>query len=253
MDANDLRQWRPTKFSDFAGKKNQRRLARIQQPLLQGRLPSPLLLVSVYGYGKTSLARLSMKSLCCENRDPITADPCHKCQQCICYGLHYNGYGDPYRRFELDCTRHGRSELMEELNKHYFDQDKAIFMDEIHCLNDKTCQQVLLKFIEDFRGLFVAAIMEDRLNELIPPLQERLEILQLVPPSVDEMVDFFCLKAPEWKIQAGEVVIRSMVEKTNRSFRASLRILSTAAARDSVLTDDLIREVLNMDDDRQPH
>lgn len=210
MEPNDIKNWRPTKFSDFVGTKNQRRIGRLQSALRQGRTPSPLLLVGVYGYGKTSLARLVQKSLCCTARDPQTADPCHRCTQCQQFGHFYHGYGYPYRRFECDCTTLARSELIEVLDEHRFDKDVSIFLDELHCLHEKFSQQPLLKFVEDFPGLFMAAIMEDRLPELIPPLQERLEILRLVPPTAEEMVRDFQGKMDQWNITGTEELVNFM-------------------------------------------
>lgn len=250
MTPDDIRHWRQTRFADFSGARNRRRIRRVQRTLLQGRLPSPLLLLGVYGYGKTSLARLMIKSLNCKNRNPKTADPCNTCSQCQFSGLYYNGYGYPYRRLEYDCTIPSRTEWIAELGQLIFEPETVMFLDEFHHIGDTLGQEPLLKFVEDYKGLFVAAIMEDRPEEVMPPLRERFEIIHLTAPTTDEMVEFFESKAPEWEIQATDDVLRFMVENTGKSFRISLKILAEAAEGDGILTIEMIRDILGMDDDQ---
>ena len=248
MNSNEIKKWRPARFADFAGQINQQRIRRIQQMVLKGLAPFSLLIVGVYGYAKTSLARLILLSLDCDSRDPVTADPCGKCQNCRCSGNYYHGYGAPFRRFEYDCTTLGRPEIIGIINEHIFDPDVAIFFDEIHHLHEKNSQEPLLKFVEDFDGIVLAAIMEDRLPELIPPLKERFEILQLVPPSEEEMVALFVRKLQEWGITAPLDVIRLLVRESGLSFRICLKVIGAAADRDDrTLTKRLVRDVLSID------
>ena len=248
MNAADIRKWRPTSFNDFIGAANLRKIARLQRTLRRGRLPSPLLLVGVYGYGKTSLARLLMKSLDCESRNTATSDPCNKCSQCQCFGKHYNGFGHPYRRFEYDCTQMSRRDLVGVLGEDFFESKIAIFMDEIHHLHEKLSQEPMLKFVEDFDGILVAAIMEDRLDELIPPLRERFDMLTLTPPTADEMVEFFMRKKEEWHVHYDETLIRSVVQHSGQSFRISQRIIAAASEEeDRKLTEELVIDMLALD------
>lgn len=247
MDSNTIRKWRPTKFSELVGAVNHRRLGRLQQSLLKGSLPSPLLLVGVYGYGKTSVARLLLKSLCCQRRDPKTADPCNDCHWCLCFGKFYQGYGEPYRRYEYDCTSLGRGELVEVLNEHRFESDAALFMDEFHHLHERASQEPMLKFVEDFDGLLVGAIMEDRLKEVIPPLRERFEMIHISPPSESETVDFFIKMGDEWNVHVVKPVVQFMVKESGHSFRFGIKAYAAAAAEsDRTLTKALIQDLLGM-------
>jgi replication-associated recombination protein RarA len=247
MNSDDIRKWRPSQFSEVVGDVNQRRLRRLQRKLLTGRLPTPLLLVGVYGYGKTSIARLLLKSLCCQRRDPTTADPCNDCKWCRCFGKHYHGYGEPYRRFEYDCTVLGRVELITVLDEHRFDSDAVLFMDEIHHLNGKLSQEPMLKFVEDFDGLLIAAIMEDRLEEVIPPLRERFEVVQVSPPEEEEMVEFFTKMGDFWKVEATRDVLKFMVKESGKSFRFGIKAHAAAADEpDRTLTKTLVEDMLGI-------
>lgn len=251
MDGDKIRKWRPSKFADVIGQQNRNRINRFQQQLLKGQLPDPVLIVGIYGYAKTSLARLLLKSLDCRSRDPVTADPCGQCVDCRCFGKFYHGYGTPYRRYEYDCTTLGRPEVIAIINEHRFETDEALFMDEFHHLHEKFSQEPLLKFVEDFDGVLIAAIMEDRLPELIPPLKERFDVLQLVPPTAAEMVALFRHKSSEWNIVAPLDVIEDLVAKSGLSFRICLKVFGAAADRpDRTLTRELINEMLNLGDNR---
>ncbi len=247
MDSEDIRKWRPSRFSDVVGAVNQRRLGRLQRTLIEGRLPSPLLLAGIYGYGKTSIVRLLLKSLCCQSRNPTTADPCGDCMWCRCFGKYYQGYGEPYRRFEYDCTTPNRTQLIEILDEHRFDDDVVLFMDELHHLHEKLSQEPMLKFVEDFDGLLIAAIMEDRLKEVIPPLRERFEVVQVSPPEEEEMVEFFERMSDDWKVLATQDVVKFMVKQSGKSFRFGIKAHAAAAdERDRTLTKTMVKDMLGI-------
>ncbi|MCA9028862.1 MAG: AAA family ATPase [Planctomycetaceae bacterium] len=247
MDPDQIRNWRPSRFSEVVGADNQRRIRRLQRKLLKGRLPTPLMLVGVYGYGKTSLARLLLKSLCCEHRNPVTADPCSDCQWCRCFGKIYNGYGQPYRRCECDCTTLNRTQLIEVLDEHRFEDDVALFMDEFHHLHEKRSQEAMLKFVEDFDGLLITAIMEDRLEEVIPPLRERFEVIRMSPPEEHEMVEFFTMMSDAWKVRTKHDVLHFMVKESGKSFRFGIKAHAAAADEpDRTLTESLIQDLLGI-------
>lgn len=247
MDSDDIRNWRPSRFSEVVGAINQRRLERLQRTLLKGRLPTPLLLVGVFGYGKTSIARLLLKSLCCQQRDPTTADPCNTCKWCRCFGKFYNGYGEPYRRCEYNCGTFNREATLALLDEFQFDSDVALFLDEFHRLHEQHCQEPLLKFVEDFDGLLIAAIMEDRLGEVIPPLRERFELIQVSPPEEEEMVDFFTKMGDVWKVRATQDVLKFMVKESGKSFRFGIKAHAAAADEpDRTLTKTLIQDMLGI-------
>ena len=172
MSPEEIRRWRPARFAHFIGSRNRPAIERLQREVLRGCIPSPLLFVAPFGFGKTSLARLLMLALNCQRRDLVTGDPCGDCEQCRHQrSRHYNGYGSPFRRFEIDCTQFGRKDVLELTAEHWFDHDVVLFLDEIHHLHEKNSQEALLKFVEDFRGLIIAAVMADRYVELIPPLR----------------------------------------------------------------------------------
>ena len=253
MDSHDIRKYRPTSFKDFVGAKNQQIATRIQNAILQGKPPSPLLVIATFGRGKTSFIRHVLLSINCSTRDPITADPCLVCSQCVCSGQRYFGHGHPYRRHEYDCTVLGRADVCELINTHYFEDRDALFLDELHHLNEKHSQEPLLKFVEEFPGLLFAAVMLDKFDGVIPPLRERFERIQMYPPTSDELVAFFEMKAVEWELIAPQQLIQMMVGMSNGSFRACLKTFAAAAESDRTLTEEILEAAFGSIDQRQGH
>jgi len=248
MNPDSIRRWRPCRFGDFVGERNRQAVCRVQRALLTGRAPSPLLGISPFGYGKTSFFRHLIRAVACEHRDPMTADPCFACQQCKYQGPLYSGFGSP-RRFEIDCTRIDRRELIELIQDNYFDPDVLFFFDEIHHLHERHAQETLLKFLEDSPGLIFAALMQDRYQEMIPPLRERFEKIYLGPPEEHEMVVFYAARAEEWVIRADEETLRLMVRHSSRSFRTCQKILAAAAETATrTLTRVILAEFLDLND-----
>jgi replication-associated recombination protein RarA len=230
----EIRHWRPTCFRDFIGARNRRAIDRLRRSLISnGRLPSPLLLTAPFGYGKTSLARLLLLRLNCSNPDRETGDPCGACDQCVGFTPANEGTGSPFLRLEVDCTQIGRPQVVALCEEFRLDANAAIFLDELHRLHERNSQEPLLKFLEDFPGILVAAVMADRYPDLIPPLRERFETVCLEPPTEDEVVSFLEEKCSgEWRILAEEPVLRAMVHASGVSFRLCLKILAAAAERD---------------------
>jgi len=230
----EIRRWRPTRFRDFVGTRNRRVIDRLRRKLIdQGRLPSPLLLAAPFGYGKTSLARLFLMRLNCPNPHAETGDPCLVCQQCVAFVPANNRTGFPFLRLEVDCTQARRPQIIRLCKDFRLDANAAIFLDELHRLHEQHSQEPLLKFLEDFPGILIAAVMADRYLELIPPLRERFETVCLDPPTAEEVVAFLEEKCSgEWRIQAEEDVLRAMVQSSGVSFRQCLKVLAAAADRD---------------------
>lgn len=247
MTPDEIRGWRPTRYGDFAGARNRRVIDRFRRSLIADRrLPSPLLLAAPFGYGKTSLARLFLLGLNCSRPDERTGDPCMACPQCRGFVPANNRTGHPYLRCEVDCTQAGRPQIIRLCREFRFDSRAAIFLDELHHLHENHAQEPLLKFLEDFPGILIAAVMSDRYLELIPPLRERFETVRIEPPTADDVVEFLAEKcAGEWRIRSEGNALRSLVLRTSVSFRTCLKVLAAAAARDPRRLDmDLLDDML---------
>ena len=229
------------------------------------RLPLLVLLIGAYGCGKTKLAEFLSKAYCCCQ---ATADgnPCRDpdCYDCNWPGPLYNGDGTVYRRYEFDCHRvKTRAELRSKLEDIEFDDRLVVFFDQLEGLNEKALR-LLLTFLDNFKGVFIAAIADDDFQKLkqtvrtmpaLAPVFERIRKVYLHISEIDEMVAFFKSKAPEpeWGISADEEMLRIMVTASQRSFRTCLDILQAGQENDPpVLDRATIEEFLTLDDDAMP-
>lgn len=73
------RKWRPQQFDDVVGQEHVTRTLR--NAIRQSRLHHAYLFVGPRGIGKTSIARIFAKALCCLNGGP-TETPCDQCENC---------------------------------------------------------------------------------------------------------------------------------------------------------------------------
>ena len=249
MNAETIRSWRPSRFADVVGEKNRRTIRRLQRQVLEGNLASPMLLVSPYGFGKTSLVRLLLLALNCRQRDPTTADPCLNCDQCQCSGPRYNGFGHPFRRVEVDCTHLDRPELVELCREFLHDRDVALFLDEPP--SSRGCP--LAGSAPQVRGRFSRSI-----HRLGDAGSSRRSDPAVAGTGADGLARTSSRGGDgrvfpgqvQWGVatRGAEHLVRLMVKRSNRSFRMCLRVLGAAAENDGRILDlDTLEEFLAQD------
>lgn len=78
------RLYRPQFFRDVVGQDHG--VLFLTRAFLQGKMPQALLFSGSHGLGKTTLARLTAKLLCCLN--PQGQEPCNHCESCLCFHPH---------------------------------------------------------------------------------------------------------------------------------------------------------------------
>lgn len=232
-----IARYHPLKFADFMFcQANRQTLQRLQQQAIKRDLIKALL-IGAYGGGKTSFARLLMRSYCCRHPDPITADPCNQCEGCQRQGPKYNGDFHVHRHWEIDCTQNIDHKLVNDyLSEASQGPPAALFFDELQELSRKA-QSPLRKYLDDVpQGLFLAATMFEVTTHpaspprVTPPLWERLTKIHLHRPQHDELTDHLLSKLPLFEVVASRELITELVRRTNRSMRTCLSVLDAAFA-----------------------
>ncbi|MFU8779947.1 MAG: DNA polymerase III subunit gamma/tau [Kiritimatiellia bacterium] len=139
------RKWRPKQFADVVGQEHVTRT--LCNAIRNGRLHHAYLFVGPRGIGKTSIARIFAKALCCENGGP-TETPCDKCASCLEIAA-----GNSLDVIEIDGASNNNVEQVRELRDTVkFAPVRGAFkiylIDEVHMLSAGAFN-ALLKTLEE--------------------------------------------------------------------------------------------------------
>jgi hypothetical protein len=241
---------RPHRLDDFAGEHNRRRIREVFGELRAGRWLKPLMLTGVRSAGKTSACRLIAAAVCCP-AFPAAGEPCGRCEACLAQRPAYNGDRHGYRHWELDCAAPDRRGLHRALRLVAAEPRAVVTLDEMAALTEPADQRALLKFVEEFPGVLLAAVGLADEGEaveqvLIEPLARRFRRLRLRTPTEDELVAHFAARVPGLACAAAE--LRLMVRAAGRDFRRCQDVLDRAAAG-GALTRRVIADALDLPDD----
>jgi DNA polymerase-3 subunit gamma/tau len=139
------RKWRPQSFSEVLGQEHITRA--LSNAVLSKKIAHAYLLTGTRGVGKTTIARIFAKALCCENLSS-SGDPCGKCQSCCSI---QNGTSLDY--FEADGASNNKVENIREIieSVNYLPTQgkyKVYVIDEVHMLTTSAFN-ALLKTLEE--------------------------------------------------------------------------------------------------------
>jgi hypothetical protein len=196
----------------------ERLLALLERYLAQGRISGTLLLLGQRGLGKTTLAGIIARALCCETNQPRPGRPAPQLTFCgECYACRSIISGN---QSEFVCIRpKGQDIKVEQIDEgldglrsaslHPVNLPWRIFLiDDAHFLNDKTANQ-LLKLLEEppARTLFI--LTTDQPDKLIPTIRSRG-----VPFSLQAL--------PRWQLE--EFIRHDNPEVAARAVREAARM-----------------------------
>lgn len=138
------RKWRPKTFADVAGQSHVVRA--LENALGSGRLHHAFLFTGTRGIGKTTIARIFVKALNCEQG--ISATPCGECSSCAAIDA-----GRFVDFLEVDAaSRTGIDDIREMLDNAQYTpasgRFKVYLIDEVHMLS-KQAFNGLLKTLEE--------------------------------------------------------------------------------------------------------
>jgi DNA polymerase III subunit gamma/tau len=177
---NFLTKFRPKVFEDVCGHENAVR--KLKNIIIQGNIPAGIFLSGDFGVGKTSLAKLSARSLLCEQRPPKTFNPCGECDSCKQFP--HNG-----QYIERDCSKLTPEQLRSDLTSYMV--FRVIYFDEFQRLKF-LAQDMFLKPLEGdpyhMNILFIFSTAEP--GKVDPALIKRVLHLELSPPTVEQITSW---------------------------------------------------------------
>lgn len=138
------RRWRPRSFEEMVGQSVA--VDTLRKMLDSGKLHHAFLFTGTRGVGKTTLARLLAKAICCERG--VSANPCGVCEHCV--AIDKGCYPD---LLEIDAASNTRVEDMRDLLSQVqfvplVGSYKIYLIDEVHMLSAHSFN-ALLKTLEE--------------------------------------------------------------------------------------------------------
>ena len=214
------RKWRPSQFSDVRGQDHI--IKTIKNSILNNRVASAYLFSGTRGVGKTSVARLLAKALCCPNAKD--AEPCNQCQSCIeitnassidvqeIDGASNNG---------VDSVREIRENIMyPPVSSKY----KIYIIDEVHMLSTSAFN-ALLKTLEEppAHGIFIFATTE--MSKIPQTIVSRCQSFDFKKLSIDAIAATLKDIVGKESVSATEPALYAIAREARGSLRDSLSML----------------------------
>jgi DNA polymerase-3 subunit gamma/tau len=215
---------RPKDFASFIG---QRHVLAALEGALRGDGQHAYLLAGPRGSGKTSLARIYARALCCEHRHEAGRSlPCNECASCVAHlaGAHPD-------IVEIDAAAHsGVDQIRERViaPAAYLPllSDLRVFvLDEAHMLSP-AATAALLKLLEEPPAHLVFVLCSTDAHRIPITLRDRCWQFTLAPGSDAELLELLKRVAPHIDTSAARLIARH----ATGSYRQALTMLDTLVA-----------------------
>ena len=214
------RKWRPSVFSDVKGQEHI--IKTLKNSIINNRVAHAYLFSGSRGVGKTSVARLLAKALCCQN--PKDAEPCNVCRSCVeiskgasmdvqeIDGASNNG---------VDSIRDIRDNIMYPPSSEKY---RIYIIDEVHMLSNGAFN-ALLKTLEEppAHGVFIFATTEP--NKIPPTIVSRCQSFDFKKLSVEAIAATIKEITEKEQITTTPEALYAIAREARGSLRDSLSML----------------------------
>jgi DNA polymerase III subunit gamma/tau len=215
-----FRKWRPNKFDDVKGQDHVVRT--LKNSIINNRIAPAYLFSGSRGVGKTSIARILAKAICCPNQKD--GEPCNECPSCVeitrsaCIdvqeidGASNNG---------VDSIREIRENIMYPPSSTKY---KIYIIDEVHMLSNSAFN-ALLKTLEEppAHGVFIFATTEP--HKILQTIVSRCQAFDFKKLSIEDIVSTISDVAAKEEITTSQQALYTIARESRGSLRDSLSIL----------------------------
>ena len=214
------RKWRPIQFSDVKGQDHI--IKTLKNSILNNRVAAAYLFSGTRGVGKTSVARLLAKALCCT--DLKDGEPCNKCQSCIEIT---NGSSIDVQ--EIDGASNNKVEQAREIIDNIVyppvsSKYKIYIIDEVHMLTTSAFN-ALLKTLEEppAHGIFILATTE--MGKIPQTIVSRCQSFDFKKLSIDAIAATLKDIVKKEGVSATDLSLHAIAREARGSLRDSLSML----------------------------
>ena len=214
------RKWRPIQFSDVKGQDHI--IKTIKNSILNNRVAAAYLFSGTRGVGKTSVARLLAKALCCT--DLKDGEPCNKCQSCIEITS-----GSSIDIQEIDGASNNGVDSVRDIRDNILyppvsSKYKIYIIDEVHMLSTSAFN-ALLKTLEEppAHGIFILATTE--MGKIPQTIVSRCQSFDFKKLSIDAIAATLKDIIIKENVSATDLSLNAIAREARGSLRDSLSML----------------------------
>jgi DNA polymerase-3 subunit gamma/tau len=237
----DLREkYRPQTFSEIVG--NRRVVERLQKIIKSHQIPRGLLFCGPTGSGKTTLARIMVKALHCQN---FNNDVCGECVECSSFENHFPGSNN--YSFH-DCSQLTRKELDEIIYSLRFGFPTSPtglhihLFDEYHRMGEPSQDKFLIPLEQYYGILLIFCLIDD--SNITRAFRGRVQVLETKPPEIDELIPWLQgICAAEGITIKDSNALRQVAVSANQLPRDCLGLLQQAYFLGEPLSTSLVKEL----------